>query len=402
MFAQQLLIPAFALLGVAAAQNTAACASATVTVAAQADFAKYTDCPSLKNLVITAGDAVLDISGPTTISGDIIATNNSVINTLSSTSLTSVGGTFTLDGLTALSTLKFDVLTSVKNIKWSSLPFLQGFLFASSITKASTVLITNTFITSLEGIDLMTVGSIDISNNKGLSDIETQIANISVSLNIAGNSQDLVVSLPNLSWANNMTFRNVASLLTPSLKTVNGSFFLVDNTFQNYTSTNLTTVGNLATSQGSLAFVGNSQLTNVSFANVNSIGGAFQVANNTLVKDISMPKLAQVGGAIDLSGNITTPSAPALKNVVGALNIQSVGQIDCATYWNTLKTKGVVQGKSVCKSTAADATTLDGTSSTTSSGGAKTSSTKGAASSVEISQVVAGASILGGLLSLLL
>ncbi|KAG9244049.1 hypothetical protein BJ878DRAFT_87353 [Calycina marina] len=402
MLAQQLLLSAFVVLGAVAADSTAVCSTATATIAAQADFAQYTDCASLKSLVITSGDAEIDISGPTIITGDLTATNNSVMNSLTSTSLASIGGTFTLDGLTQLSTLQFDVLTTVDSIDWSGLPVLGSLTFSTGVSTASNVLITNTFISSLDGINLMTVDSIDINNNNRLVEIDTQITNISTSLNIASNNKALVVSLPNLSWANNMTFRDVYSLSTPSLATVNGSFFLIDNTFTNYTSANLTSVGNFATSQGSLAFVGNTALTTVSFANVNSVGGAFQVANNTAVATISMPELTQVGGAIDLSGNFTTPYAPSLQNVVGALNIQSSETIDCSTYWDTLKDDDIVQGKSTCISATDDPTTADGTSTSTSTGSSSSSTAEGAASSYGINHAAAGISVVGGLLSMLL
>jgi len=83
------------------------------------------------------------------------------------------------------------------------------------------------------------------------------------------------------------------------------------------------------------------------------------------------------------------------------LNIQSTSEIDCATYWNTLKSNSIVQGKSNCISKTADPTTLDGTSTTTGSG-SKSSSSKGAAVSFGINEAAAGLSVVGGLLQMLL
>jgi len=83
------------------------------------------------------------------------------------------------------------------------------------------------------------------------------------------------------------------------------------------------------------------------------------------------------------------------------LNIQTTGEIDCATYWNTLKGKNIVQGKSSCEPKKADPTSLNGTS-TSSSSGSKSSDTKGAAASYGISGTVAGLSVVGAMLHMLL
>lgn len=403
MFIQQLLVPAFALLGVAAAQTNTACSTKSITINSNADFVKYASCPDLQSLTIgsEAGPEAIDISGPTRILGDLVVRNNSKMITLQSTSLASIAGTFNLNDVTALSTLSFSVLTSVKSIDWAGLPVLGSLTFPQTISSADSVVITNTFIESLNGINLKKVALLDINNNGRLTEFETQVANISQGLNIAGNSKNLIVSFPNLIWANNMTFRDVKGLKTPSLASINGSLIFVNNVFSEYIAPNLTSIGNFATSQGSFAFVGNNNLKNISFPLVTSIGGAFQVANNSALDSITMKALNRVGGAIDLSGNFSTPVAPALKNVVGALNIQSTAEIDCATYWNTLA-GSIVQGKSNCVSKTADPTTLEGTTGTTTSSGSKSSSTKGAAASFGISEAAAGLSVIGGLLQLLM
>jgi len=82
------------------------------------------------------------------------------------------------------------------------------------------------------------------------------------------------------------------------------------------------------------------------------------------------------------------------------LNIQSTAEIDCATYWSTLK-GSIVQGKWNCISKTADPTTLDGTS-TTSGTGPKSTSSKGAAVSFGVNEAVAGLSIFGGIVQMLL
>ena len=289
------------------AQTNSDCTTKSITINSAADFVKYASCPDLQTLIVgPAAGPEIDITGPKRILGDLILRNNSLLNTLKSSSLASIAGKFNLNDVTALSTLQFDVLTSVKSIDWAGLPFLISLTLPQTISTADSVVITNTNIESLDGINLKKVGLLDINNNGRLKKFDTQVANISQGVNIAGNSKSLIVSFPNLLWANNMTFRDVQGLTTPSLATVNGSLIFVNNGFSEYVAPNLTSVGNVGTSQGSFAFVGNNKLNNISFPAITSIGGAFQVANNSALQEITMKALERVGGAIDLSGNFTT------------------------------------------------------------------------------------------------
>jgi len=256
MLAQQLLLPAFALLSVASAQS--GCAAATVTINAQADVAQYTGCATLKNVVIgPSAVATIDLSGPKIISGDIYSHSAVGLLSLTSSTIEAIGGTFDLFDMTLMSTLSFSKLTQIKNINWSALPALDLLTFPAIISKADSVIITNTFLSDLNGLNLKTVQTLDVNNNPRLQKFETQVSNITTSINIAANGKALDISFPNLIWANNMTFRDVKSLSTPSLATVNGSLIFVNNVFTGYSAPNLTTVGNFAQKVGSLAFVGN-------------------------------------------------------------------------------------------------------------------------------------------------
>jgi len=248
---------------------------------------------------------MIDLSGPKSITGDVFVHSAGNLLSLSSSSIEAIGGKFDLFNLTLMSTLSFTKLTQVKAIEWSALPALDRLTFPAFISKADSVIITNTFLSDLAGINLKTVQSLDINNNFRLQKFETQVANITSSINIAANGK-MDISFPNLIWANNMTFRDVRSLSTPSLSTVNGSLIFVNNGFSGYSAPNLTTVGNFAQKVGSLAFVGNNLMDNITLPLITSIGGGIQVANNSILTSVSLKALESVGGAVDLSGNFTT------------------------------------------------------------------------------------------------
>jgi hypothetical protein len=343
--------------------------------------------------------------------------NATGLTSLSSATINAITGIFQLDELTVLSTLSFTQLSAVGSISWSALPVLQQLTFPSFIKQAQDVLITNTFLSSLEGINLETVRNLNINNNNRLTEFSTQVANITGLLNIEANGRSLDVEFPNLETAANMTFRNVSSVSIPSLATVNGSLGFYGNYLESIYAPNLTTLGSTTEQNtGSLAFVANGDLTNISFPQLSFVSGAFQIANNTDLNNITFPALKTVRGAIDFAGNFSTyvshahallnianfpssPQLPSLNIVAGGFNMQSTAQIDCSIYD---KLKGnVIQGTYDCVSATTDA--KSGVGSATSSGSSSTpSSSKGAAVSYGVNEAVAGLSVFGGILQMLL
>ena len=216
--------------------------------------------------------------------------------------MTIIDENFELNGLTILSNLNFGSLSSVKRIQWTALPALDELSFTTEVTKADEISITNTNLKSLDGINLEQVRIFDVTNNLYLSKMELQLGNITQQLTLQANSRDLVVSFPNLQWAYNMTFRNCSEVKLPSLASVNGSMGFVDNYFESFSAPNLTKTG----PGGSLVFVSNSRLTNISIPRLESIGGTYQIANNTKLDTVDgFPILKSVGGAIDFRGTFT-------------------------------------------------------------------------------------------------
>jgi len=290
------------------AQTSAICSQATATINSQADATALADCATISGSVVvsSAASGVISIDGPQQIKGDLICENAGGLTSLSSISIGTITGSFTLNNLTLLSTLSMSDLQTVGTIAWTALPALSELTFPSTVSKATSVTISNTFLSTLDGINLETVQTLQIDNNNRLKTFSTQIANVSSSVNINANGDSLAVSFPNLIWAANMTFRNVSSISIPSLAVVNGSLGFYGNYITSLAAPNLTSVGSSATGSGSLAFVSNDKLANISLPLLTSVGGADQIANNTELSSISFPELSTVGGAIDFSGNFTT------------------------------------------------------------------------------------------------
>lgn len=402
MFAQTILLPAFAVITAVAAQSATICSQPTATINSNADASQYSSCSSISGDVVIGSTASGDIqlNGPETIGGDLTILNATALTSFSSSSIAQIKGTFHAEDLTLLSTLSMSVLTAVKTIEFISLPNLGSLTFSSVVTEANSVTVSNTFLSSLVGLNVTTVQTLQIDNNPHLVEFTSQAGNISSAAVFDANGAGLVVSFPSLTWAANLTFRDVGSVALPSLQVINGSLGFYENTLSSISCPNLTSVGDFATGVGSLAFVDNTQLTNISMNALKSVGGADQIANNTILDGISFPALVDVGGAIDFSGNFTTPQLPALGNVKGGFNVESKQAIDCDSFKAEASSSGVIQGKFVCAGSLSTVSSLG--SGTATGSGATATGSKGAAVSYGINEAAAGLSVLGGLLQMLL
>ena len=219
---------------------------------------------------------------------------------LSADSLETLDGEMTLDGLTRLYAIDFPKLKTIESIKWNALPNLQNIGFTAEVTKADKIDIQNTALRSLKGINIEEVQSIFIANNGYINEISMQLGNVSDSLTFADNNEKLAVTLPNLIWATNLTFRFIGELKMPSLETLNGSLGLYNNGFESFSAPNLTTIGE------ALAIVANEQVSNISFPLLTKITDNLQIANNTNLTSVNgFPKLESIGGAFDISGNMS-------------------------------------------------------------------------------------------------
>jgi len=350
MYATKYLVPALAVLGFAAAQSTTSsvslCASQTVTISSQADAtALAASCSTVSGSVAIASSVAgnIDLSGIKSIKGDLTVVGAVNLTSLQGSTLTSIGHSLTLTSLTIMSNLNFPVLSTVGSLAWTTLNALQQLSFGTTgITQANSVLITDTALTTLNGINLQTVGSIEITNNAYLRTISTQVGNITQSLIISANGPNLNLTFPNLIYAYNMTVRNVSSLMIPSLESVNTTFGVYGCSMQSVSAPNLTTVGT------DLAFVADSSITNISFPLLTTVGGGVLIANNTGLLSIDGFPLLKSAGSISLSGNFSNATLPSLADVKGTFNAQSSGNFSC-TPFQADKNNQVIKGTFTCK-----------------------------------------------------
>ncbi|RYP78381.1 hypothetical protein DL771_000566 [Monosporascus sp. 5C6A] len=355
MYSKQQLVSAVAALSMVSGVVSVGCDDPTATIRTPADATQIANCESVEGTVLIAPEAGqrIDIGGRLSeIGGDLIAQNNGLITSLSSASLQTIGGEFRLRNLTALSTLGFTRLSEVGSIDWATLTVLPELNFGNpGITEAESVIIADTFLQSIDGINVQSLTDMNINNNRRLTRFSTSIRSLSNVLNVQANGLNLELEMPNLQWIANLTVANVTTFSAPSLATVNGSMRFDSNRFESFSAPNLTEV-----QDGDISFVSNPELTNITFPSLERIGGGLTIANNTGLESIDgFPRLERVGGAIAFRGSFTDVQLPAINDVVGAVEVLSTENIDDACQRLQDETSSVIQGEFNCRGREADA-----------------------------------------------
>jgi len=332
----------------AAGSAYAACShSATSTIQNSGDATAIASCKTFTGDIAIQTDAPgpIALDGVQVIKGSLVVNNNSAIQQISADSLTEITGDFTLSEIQKLNSVQFPSLKTVGALRFIGLPVLQTLGFTSEITKADVISIENTQLQSLKGINIETVKTMFIANNRYINTIEMQLGNVSESLTLSSNNPDVEVTFPNMMWAYNITLRNCSKVTLDSIETLNNSLNLIGNVFESFIAPNLTEIG------GALAIASNTELKNMSFPLLTEIGDNLQIANNTKLSEINgFPELKTIDGALDFNGNMSKSELPKLGDVKGAFNIQSTGSVQktCDEVFEPLKNKGKIQGNYVC------------------------------------------------------
>lgn len=310
-----------ALVALASAQSSATTSASSsqqsgcsqdIKVQSQSDLDKIAGCKKLDGSIEITGEAgVLSIDGIEEITGSLKANNLSTLNSLTAPKLTSVGKDLDLQVLNGLSTLSFPALQAVGNLKWITLPNLDVMQLNQGVNNATSVVISDTSIKELMGINVVDVGEVNINNNRYLKQIALGLQHVTESLQISDNAPGLEAQFDSLQWAANISFRGVSKADMPNLTYVNNSIGYVNNTIKNISLPQLTKVG------GGIFFVSNSELTDLKVPELEEIGGGLQVANNTKLRKVDgFPKVKSVAGAIEMLGNFSeaTPSPSSTRS----------------------------------------------------------------------------------------
>lgn len=347
--------------------------SNALTATAQSDLDKLSGCQAVDGDIIITGDlGSASIANVKAIYGDLQIYNATELEFFAADSVTTITGSLKLHGLTILSQLSFGSLTSVGAINWVTLPNL-GETGLTQVTECNSILISDTIISSLEGINPTNVEVFNVNNNKEMTSITSSIETISNALTIAFNGDDTTVEFSDLIWANNITFYSVSSIDIPEIVAVNKSAGFFESSVSSLEFPLITSIG------GDLTIENNEDLSFIDFSNVTAIGGGLVIVNNTELLSISLDEIKSVTGAVVLKGDFDNCTMEALKTVRGSFDLDTTGYADCSPF-KKLSKNGGIQGDYTCKA-ATKKTSSSAKSSKTSSKSSSTASSDSSASS---------------------
>lgn len=291
----------------------------------------------------------VSIEGPKQVKGDFIAKGAGSLLSISSTSINSISGKFELNNLEALNNLEFSSLTSLNEVSFIKLPRLSELRFGTEgVTKISTIRITDTFISNLSGLNVATVDSFQIDNNRKMSQFNSDLVNVTKQLLIFDNGNDAMEIIMNkLETAAEIQVSSAKNFSVPLLERVTKSLKLSANPqLTHFAAPNLTKIDE------TLSLIDMNKLTNISFPVLEEIGGGFTVQNNTKLESIDdLPKLEEVTGGINLRGNFEKVELPKLDAVHGSVTVTSTTDIkEFCEYFDDLKKDNKVDGEEKCTS----------------------------------------------------
>ncbi|CDO51444.1 hypothetical protein DV495_001148 [Geotrichum candidum] len=340
------LVLPLALASLTAAQSSSNVCRDTLTASSQADLDTIASCTNFEGDIILASPIEsANIRGVTSISGSLVARNVSSLQTLSAPNLRNISESLSLEILRSLNTVTLPRLAEVGDISLVTLNALNGVSLEDGITKAKSLIISDTTIRSLDGLDLRTVDTLNINNNRFLTTLNFNLESVSNILDFSSTGNNVEVNFPFLVWANNITLRDINSVSLPNVTKINSTLSFTNNTIESISLPKLKDVG------GSLAIVSNSQLVNATFPKLESIGGAFLVVNNTELPSIlGFPALSSIGGAIEFTGSFDNATLPELSVVRGGVSIESDSEEFNCSSWNEAQQDSVIRGDSYqCK-----------------------------------------------------
>lgn len=285
------------------APTTCTLTPVTTTINSQSDMT------GLANCVVVDGSIMLSSSTPSNITlngiqnitGDLIAVGAGSLALISSSTLTAISGSLTLQNLQSLQLLDFPELVNIGTINWYMLPKLTVLVFGGTIL-GSNVTITGTSLQIVP--DIRPTQFLYIQDNPDLANITIQSTSLTIGLIVSQNGG--TSSFPNLTWATNITAGGGSNANFPALVAVNNSLVLDTTSISDFNASQLQTIGSVSEGLGDFSVMSNPDMTSCELPSLQSVGGALQIVGNAGLSILAFPSLQTIGQNSILSGGIST------------------------------------------------------------------------------------------------
>lgn len=384
------------------------CSFKDFTATASAQVQQIAACATAVGDVTIQGDSFGDIqlTGLEQFYGDLHVNNATKAVTVNAPTLQLVSGELEFNGNTILSSINLAQLTTVGSLNLNALPALEDLGLASGLTSAESVVISDTGLSSLSGIDVYQLQTFNVNNNGNIDSIDSGLREVTDTLDISYNAEKVDVSFPQLKSAKNIVLQSINSISAPNLTATNGSVAISSSSVEKIKFAQLTNIGS------SLTINKNEDLTDLEFPKLTTIGGALNIADNDDLKSFSgFPELKSIGGSVNINGTFDNGTFESLTRIAGGFTLKTDGDLSCSAF-NKLNSNGDVRGdKFQCEdrqTTSSSSSKKSGSSTATdsssdetdsSSSGSSDSSSSGSSSSSSSSTRNAASSNPGKLAS---
>lgn len=357
---------------------TKACSFSDFTATASSQVASVAACATAVGNIYIQGDnfGSIDLSGVEQIFGNLRINDTTQATQFNAPSLQLVSGELSVSDATILGSINLAQLTTVGSLTYNALPALESTGLTSGITSAQSIVISNTGLSSLTGIDVFSLTTFDVNNNADINTIESGLQSVTDLLSINYNAEKVEVSLDQLSSAKNVIFQRIASLSAKNLTAINGSLSLENSAFTDFELPGLKSIGN------SLAIEKNDDLDEFNFPQLKTIGGALNIQENDQLKSFSgFPKLTTIGGSVNINGDFDNGTFPSLNRVSGGFNMTSTGELSCAAFSKLNSNKDIKGDKFYCEGASSTISSSSSKSGNSNGESTDTSSSSGSGSS---------------------
>ncbi|CAI5757591.1 unnamed protein product [Candida verbasci] len=406
------------IVGLAVAANNSTLTTATPSVDSACSFSDFTAtassqvqsvaaCSTAVGSIYIYGDSfgTVELTGVEQIYGDLHINNVTQASAINAPTLQLVSGELEVNGNTILSNLNLAQLTTVGSLNLIALPALEQTGLTAGITSADEIIISDTGLNSLAGINVYKLKVFNVNNNDDIETIDSGLQEVTDTIDISHNAEKVDVTLDQLTSANNIYLQSINSFSAPNLTVANGSISLSSSSNEKFELAELTSIGK------SLTIDNNDELEELDFPKLTSIGGALEISENENLKSFDgFSELQTIGGSVNMNGTFDNGTFDSLSRVSGGFTLKTDGELSCEAF-NKLNSNGDVRGdKFQCedkvttsssssrKSNSGSSTdnSADETGSTT--GGSGSSSSGGSSSSTRSSE---GTSNVGKLASVI-
>ncbi|ODV80360.1 3-prime end of extracellular mutant protein [Suhomyces tanzawaensis NRRL Y-17324] len=382
-FSKLLAIAAVTGVTFGASSNNSTLTAATPTAASGCSFSSFTatnnaQVASVAACATVVGDVTIQGAGLDTINlngvkqifGDLNIKNANLTTAINAPDLQLVSGDLNLEELQILSSLNLAQLTTVGTLQFNALPALERAGLTSGITTADSIVISDTGLTSLEGINVFKLKVFNVNNNKDIETIDSGLIAVTDTLSISYNSDNVDVILNQLTSANNLDLQRINSFSAGNLSAINDSLVITSSNVDKIEFKNLESVGK------SLTIDQNGEVEELDFPKLTSVGGALQIGDNDQLKSFSgFPKLKTIGGSVNISGSFDNGTFPALSSVAGGFTLSSEdGDLSCKEF-DKLNSSGDIKGDKYACSGAGGSSSSSSSKKGNSNGSSSDSST---------------------------